>query len=335
MSAFAPKLQVWDEIRIIAPSTASQNNCLTKATELFESLWYKISFSQYFWDDPIDLWPIWFHSLSLEKRLSDFHNAFLDRNVKAIISYTWWFLCIELLRYIDRDIIRSNPKIFCWYSDITILLNSIFSKTWLVTYHSLNIKKYNIIDSDSLYYSLAFFKKFLVEQNESVTIVPPLYSMDLWTFRDVPSLQEDLYNWFIVVNEGRGMWIIVGGNICTFNLLQWTDFMPSLEWSLLFLEDDDLRWKYSIGEFNRNFESLSLQKWFDKIQWIVLGKFQKWSQITIPKITKLLQSKLYIKNIPIIVNVDFSHTIPACIIPIWSKCTIDTSKNTMIVIENV
>lgn len=40
----------------------------------------------------------------------------------------------QLLRYLDYELIRRNPKLFCGYSDITALSNAIYAKTGLITY---------------------------------------------------------------------------------------------------------------------------------------------------------------------------------------------------------
>ena len=41
-----------------------------------------------------------------------------------------------------------------------------------------------------------------------------------------------------VINPGRAEGTVLGGNQCTFNLLHGTEFMPDLDGSVLFLEDD-------------------------------------------------------------------------------------------------
>lgn len=50
------------------------------------------------------------------------------------------FNCNGTFDYIDFDLIRQNPKIFCGYSDPTSLINVISAKTGLVTFHGPNFK---------------------------------------------------------------------------------------------------------------------------------------------------------------------------------------------------
>ena len=77
---------------------------------------------------------IFFTSSSIESRIEDFTYAFSDTNVKAIFTAIGGVNSNQLLKYIDWELIKNNPKIFCGFSDITALNNSIFTKTGLVTY---------------------------------------------------------------------------------------------------------------------------------------------------------------------------------------------------------
>ncbi len=75
-----------------------------------------------------------FTSLSIESRIEDLHDAFQDKNVKAIFTAIGGANSNQLLKYIDWELIKNNPKIFCGFSDITALNNAIYIKTGLVTY---------------------------------------------------------------------------------------------------------------------------------------------------------------------------------------------------------
>lgn len=64
--------------------------------------------------------------------------------------------------YLDFDTIKRNPKIFCGYSDPTSLINIIYAKTGLVTFHGPNFKSLCSEESDYGYRQV--IKRFL--QNE-------------------------------------------------------------------------------------------------------------------------------------------------------------------------
>jgi len=116
------KLHPGDEIRIIAPSRSlsllrEENINLAKAK--LEKLGFKISFSKNCKETDL------FMSSSINSRVEDLHEAFKDKNVKAILTVIGGFNCNQILKYLDYDLIKKNPKILCGYSDITALTNTI------------------------------------------------------------------------------------------------------------------------------------------------------------------------------------------------------------------
>lgn len=106
----ANRLTQGDEIRIIAPSTSMaiiKQKQLDIATERLASLGFRVSYGRY--ADEHDE----FFSSSIEKRISDLHEAFREPQVKAVLTAIGGYNANQLLSYIDFDLIKSNPKIFC------------------------------------------------------------------------------------------------------------------------------------------------------------------------------------------------------------------------------
>ena len=130
---------------------------------------------------------------------------------------------------------------------------------------------------------------------------------------------------WLVINKGKASGTILGANLCTFNLLQGTDFMPNLKNSILFIEDDDTS-KYV--DFDRNLQSLIHLPSFGGVKGIVIGRFQKASEMTNEKLIKIIKSKSELKNIPVIANVDFGHTSPIITFPIGGEASINTKNKT-------
>ena len=61
---------------------------------------------------------------------------------------------------------------------------------------------------------------------------------------------------YTLSQQGSCEGTIIGGNLCTLNLLQGTQFMPQTDDVVLFLEDDNITGNYFVYEFDRNFQSL-------------------------------------------------------------------------------
>src|SRR3989339_1864763 len=151
---YSEKLKSGDEVRIIAPSRSMailSEEIKNIANRRFEELGLKLSLGKHVNESDE------FNSSLIKSRVDDLHEAFSDKNVKAIITVIGGFNSNQLLRYIDWDLIKNNPKIFCGYSDITALNNSIYAKTGLVTYSGPHYSSFG----QELYfdYTLEYFKK--------------------------------------------------------------------------------------------------------------------------------------------------------------------------------
>lgn len=285
------------------------------AKNQLEELGYKVNFSKN--SHVTD----YFISSSIKQRISDFHNALKNKNVDIILSVLGGYNSNQLLNYIDYDLIKKNPKVICGYSDITVLLNAIYAKTGNITYlgptfHSFSMKK-------GLEDTITYFNKAINKEKFCLND-PEYYSSDKW-YDDQENRKFLKNKGMYVINPGKTEGVIVGGNLCSFNLLQGTEYMPSLEDKILFLEDDALVGKEFPYEFDRNLVSLIQQKDFKKVKGIVIGRVQTATEMNIKKWKKILNKK-ELKKIPIIINANFGHTTPNATIPIGGKCVIDTQK---------
>jgi muramoyltetrapeptide carboxypeptidase LdcA involved in peptidoglycan recycling len=67
------------------------------------------------------------------------------------------------------------------------------------------------------------------------------------------------------------------------------------------------------------------------VKGIVIGRFQKTSEITNEKLIKIIKTKAELKNIPVVANVDFGHTSPIITFPIGGEVSMDTEKKSIVV----
>lgn len=269
-----------------------------------------------------------FISSSIRSRISDFHEALKNNNIDIILSVLGGYNCNQLLNYIDYDLIKKSSKKICGYSDITVLLNAIYEMTGVVTFlgptfHSFAMQK-------GLDGTIESFERVL-NGKEYILSDPEFYSSDKW-YDDQENRKFIKNKGTMVINEGKTQGIIVGGNLCSFNLLQGTKYMPDLTDKVLFLEDDALVGEEFPYEFDRNLTSLIQQPNFDKVKGIVIGRAQTQAFMNKSKWEKILNKK-ELKKIPIIINTNFGHTTPNATIPIGRLCKIDTSsKNKKIIL---
>lgn len=317
------KLKNGDEIRVIAPSLSlniiSQEN-RQFANEQFSKLGLKVTFGNNI-EAAGD-----FDSTPVALRLDDLHAAFSDKNVKAIFTVIGGFNSNQLLHYIDYELIRQHPKIFCGYSDITALQNAIYAKTGMVTYSGPH---YSTLGArEGLDFTLEYLIKCLF-QDAPFTLMPSAcWSDDQW-YLDQNKRHFIKNTGFVTLNEGSASGKIIGGNLCTFTLLTGTDFMPSLQNSILFIEDDDWPLQLSAQEFDRNLQSLIHLPDFSEVKGIVIGRFQKKSAMSVDKLRAIVASKVELKHIPVVCDVDFGHTHPMITFPVGGTATMIADKSTV------
>ena len=217
----ASKLQYGDEIRVVAPSMSLSevwSNVRQNAIDFWDKEIFHLSYSAH--SHELDK----YNSSSITSRVSDLHEAFLDPNVKMIISCLGGFNANQILPYLDYELIANHPKIICGYSDITALLNAIYARTGLITYHGPHFSTFGF-NKDNEYTKDALFKCI----------------KDKKPFAVSPAQNTDKYH---IIQEGTCEGIIIGGNLCTLNLLQGTPYMPNIRSKILFLEDDNIMGQY-------------------------------------------------------------------------------------------
>ena len=115
---------------------------------------------------------------------------------------------------------------------------------------------------------------------------------------------------------------IIGGNLCSLNLLQGTKYMPDINGAMLFLEDDCLPGNFTLHEFERNLHSLLSQADSAGVSGLIIGRFQMESNVAIQDLKDLLNSYEALRNCPVICNMDFGHTTPMLTLPIGGVCRV-------------
>ena len=260
---------------------------------------------------------------TIEERVNDIHEAFLDENVKCILTAIGGYNVNQILPYLDYEIIKNNPKIICGFSDITALLNAIYAKTSLVTFYGPHFSSFGM--EKGFDYTLDNFINILTKNDDCNLIPSPDFSDDEWYINqtDRVFIKNDGLK---VVNCGKANGTILGGHLSTFNLLQATEYMPHSDNIILFLEDNTLLDENYFKEFDRNLVSLMQIKEFLNVRGLVIGRAQLEGQMNDEKWNLLLSNKPELKNIPVIFNADFGHTTPIFTFPIGGSCEMDVSR---------
>lgn len=300
------KINAGDEIRIIAPARSAgdiDEVVIARAQAALESLSLKVSFSQYAFSRsqrgcPTDV-----------EKVDDLHAAFLDPNVKGILAAIGGFNSNQLLGRIDWDIIRANPKIFAGFSDITVLNHAILAKTGLVTFATPNFYCFGLPPESN--YSLEYFRRCLFAgQPETYKVRASKEFYDYaWDYDEKSPRSKIVNGGMKIIQPGQASGTLLGGNLCSLNLLNGTEYFPCVEGDIILCLGDD---SYdSIPEtFERNLQSLIQQPYFRQVKAILFGRFQRESIAANDSLAAIISSKKIGSNIPIVSNLDFGHTDP-------------------------
>lgn len=298
------KLKKGDTIAVIAPSNHVDEDdkiYLRKTEKLFNSKGINVIYGKNIYSNSLG------YGASADEKAEDLNFAFSQKDVKAVFCAKGGENSNSLFEFINYDIIKKMPKIFCGFSDSTYLLNMIYEKTGLVTFHSATFKSISDWDKPCVFEDiidkLVDGKIDLKRENEK----------------------------FITIKKGEAEGILIGGNLNCLSHMASGKYKLDFKNKILFIED--------LGEeSNPKFVSSFLYKLkqegvFDKIKGLWIGSYNHESKITLEKIVEdVLQDKY---SFPIIKSDNFGHIDNKITIPIGVKAKIDTSKkDKIILVEN-
>jgi muramoyltetrapeptide carboxypeptidase LdcA involved in peptidoglycan recycling len=321
------KLKPGDEIRVVAPSKSLgivPEEVRRSAEENLVKMGFKVSFGSHVleMDD--------FASPSIEARVEDLHEACVNPAVKCILTSIGGYNVNQLLRYLDYKDFYTKPKILCGFSDITALSNAIYAKTGLVTYSGPHFSSFGM--KRGLEYTLAYFRKCLLEDVPFSVEPCPYWSDDPW-YHNQDQRKFVKNNGPYSIYEGEASGTLLGGNLCTLNLLQGSEFMPDLAGSLLLIEDDN---ESNAVTFDRDLQSLIHQPGFAGVKGLLVGRFQKESEIDRETLVKIIKSKRELSSLPVAADLDFGHTTPIFTFPVGGQgqLSLKDGKVEFIVLEH-
>lgn len=263
---------------------------------------------------------------SIEDRKEDIEDAFLDKNVKAIIIARGGSFSNQLLDEIDYELIRKNPKIIVGFSDVTSLLNAIYSQTGLKTYYGPNFSVLAMRKGNE--YTYDYLNKILNEEEEYYINPATFWSSDKW-YKDQENRNFIRNEGMKIINEGYAEGTIIGGNLNTFSLLQGTKYMPMDKKVVLFIEEDNWSTDDYFCEFDRRLQSITQQVFFKNVKGIIIGRAQQNVKMNLERWETLFSMNKKLRNIPLVINADFGHTMPMATFPIGGKCIINAEKNSI------
>ena len=267
-------LNIKDKVAIVGCSNAQLKTArpkIDKLVEVLESIGLQPICSDYIYEK----YSVF--SGSGKERADALMKFYLDDSIKAIFDISGGNVANEVLEYLDFEIIKKNPKPFFGYSDLTTVINAIYSKTEIPSF-LYQIR--NLIYDHGEEQIENFRKTILEDKNDLLNI----------NYR------------FLQGNSISGT--VVGGNIRCFLKLAGTPYMPSFKDKVLFLE--------SLGGevplMTTYLNQLKQMGAFNEVKGIILGTFTEMEEKQAkPTIEQLVLDIVNNKEIPIAKTEEIGH----------------------------
>ena len=212
-----PRLQPGDTVGLINSATAADASNLARARDNIAALGFQIREGRHLLDQ------YGYLAGQDRSRAADLNDMYADKEVKAVFAMRGGWGSARMLRYVDWDIIRANPKLIIGYSDVTALHLAFAAKAGFPTIHGPNAAHgWQGISTDS-------FRSMAVA-GELAHIGPVMPAGE--------QLPSD-YRGHMMIAPGKARGKLLGGNLTVLSALIGTQWMPDMTGAILFLEDID------------------------------------------------------------------------------------------------
>ena len=296
MSVIHPrKLSPGDTIGIVAPSDPvlpDQEPKLQAGITVLENLGFKVKHGRHIRSTALGF------SAAPQEKADDINAMFADPAVSAIICAQGGNTANAPLSLLNWEMIQNNPKVFIGISDITVLLNAIYHKVGLVTYHGNDILwGFGNTLTD---YEHSEFKRIMIDGQ--IGSYPPNQPRAL-------------------VRSGQAHGHMLGGNLRCLLKLAGTPFWPDFSGAILFLEAFEI----TQSDCHTAFLQMLHMGVFDQIAGAVVGYIYSMQHNSTPRphMEDILLDVTREYRFPILKMNDFGHNCPNTVLPVGGEVFMD------------
>lgn len=271
-----------------------------------------------------------------EHRASDVHELFADPGVAAIVAAIGGDHSCQLLPHLDFALIRSNPKVFMGFSDVTVLNVALWQQTGLVTFNGPALLPDFGEHPRMFEYSERWFRKLVCSAEAAGALEPA----QAWT--------EEFVSWELVgdalrprvlapspgwtwLKPGRGEGPLIGGCIESLQHLRGTRFWPDFAGAILFLETSEEKpTPATVDGILMDYENMGV---LPQLNGLLVGRPMAYSDEEKQALRELLLERCARFAFPIVCDMDFGHTSPQLTLPIGVRARIDADARRVAIVE--
>ncbi len=308
-----PRLKEGDVVGLITPCGFLEQDGIDKSVRNLEGLGCKVQLGKHV------LARRGRYAGTVAQRLEDLHAMFANPQIKAVWAATGGSGGISLLPHIDYRLLRTHPKIFVGYSDVTCLHLAIQRQTRLVTFHGpVGISTFTDYSKQHLKAILMQPEKNYVmsmsDENRTMAQTAPQYQLR-------------------TVRGGSAVGRLMGGNLSLVSALSGTPYAAELHARILFLED--------IGEapyrIDRMLTQLDLSQGLRTAAALLLGVFEKCeapdseSSLTL---NETVDDHLQRLRVPAVSGYSVGHIANQMTLPLGVSARLDSAAQTLTLLES-
>ncbi len=248
-----------------------------------------------------------------DERLADFHAAWANPEVKALLCERGGNGASRLLPRIDYDLIRATPKILIGYSDITALHLAIHKMTGLITLHGSVV-----MDSRATAYSHDQFIRALMSNQPLGAVADP----------NVIEAYPPIYPPFrMVIREGQAHGRLIGGNVTLVMETMGTPYEIDSAGKILFLEDLHEEPHF----YDECFTQLRQAGKLSAAAGIIIGHCAssepQGTFVSNFSLEELIEQQMGDLGIPVIYGLRIGHTPDQCVLPVGAMASLKASAD--------
>ncbi|MBS1709116.1 MAG: LD-carboxypeptidase [Armatimonadetes bacterium] len=306
----APALKPGDTVALIAPASKLPDaKEAEEACSFIKALGYRPIMSE----NANKSWG--YLSGTDEERAHDLNWAFKNPEVRGIVCIKGGYGAMRILPRLDYAAIRRHPKVLVGYSDVTALLNAIYKKTGLVTFHG------PVATSTAREYSTNWLQKAIGHASRVGTFAQP----DAAT-----ASKGDLQ--LATLHGGKARGRLVGGNLTLLSHLMATPYEPDFAGKILFIED--------VTEAPYRIDRMLTQLWLNgalgKVKGVAVGQFTNCDEQDSQspwKCKDVIELRLKGLGVPVLTGLPIGHVADKLTLPVGAMAVLDADKQTLSVVE--
>ncbi|MDB4635605.1 LD-carboxypeptidase [Flavobacteriaceae bacterium] len=310
---YPKRLEKGQTIGLIAPGFAVSQEKMTQMVFFLEQSGFKVFQTGRIGQEG-------YFSNTDEQRALDVMEMFSNPNVDAILCARGGYGCTRILDLLDYKIIENNPKILLGFSDVTALIQGIYSKTGLIGFHG------PVGTTIENQYAQSCIQDLLMNLSEQTTIKP--VNLEESQYKSISEYQR--YTIYPGIAKGK----LIGGSLTLITALIGTPYEIDFTDCIVCIEDVEEK-PYRI---DRMLTQLLGSKTFKAAAGIAFGVCAgcdtEKSQANFT-LREVIENRISPLKIPAAYGLSFGHVPDNCTLPIGAQSIFNATNLVITVGEPV